>query len=69
MSVLIVKIYMRNLSRNAQHAEVSNVDREYFESHKINEIRFKFEGKGGEEAFTIPASYIKDHHSIVTITI
>ena len=35
-----------------------NISRDYLEKHRNGQIRFKIEGRAGEDIFTIPSSYI-----------
>lgn len=42
-----------------------NVSRNYLESHKASPIVFKSSGKGGEQTFSLPATYVQAFLSIV----
>ena len=41
------------------------IDRKYLEEHSDTGIRFKVEGKGGQEIFTVPAMYINGFLSLI----
>ncbi|MEQ1836608.1 MAG: hypothetical protein ABL862_09255 [Candidatus Nitrotoga sp.] len=67
---LIIKLNSRDVSScdyftcaHQEHIGI-NVSREYLEKNQENGIVFKLNGKGGEETFIIPSTYIKAFLSV-----
>lgn len=67
---LVIKLNSRDVSSCdyftcAHHEYIGiNVPRDYLEKNQENGIVFKLSGKGGEETFIIPATYIKAFLSV-----
>ena len=68
---LVIKLNSRDVSScdyvtcaHQEHLGI-NVSREYLEKNQENGIVFKVSGKGGEETFIIPSTYIKAFLSVV----
>ncbi|RFC39125.1 MAG: hypothetical protein DID90_2727552383 [Candidatus Nitrotoga sp. LAW] len=67
---LVIKLNSRDVSScdyftcaHQEHIGI-NVSREYLEKNQDNGIVFKLSGKGGEETFNIPSTYIKAFLSV-----